>query len=288
MSNELTTLPSSPAALHRAMAQMPAVLATLDRFEAQIFQASTSKTFAEYGFGELIQDFSQTLDKVYADICYTEKGNRKDFILRLIDIVKKYYPELTMRDFRLAFELTITGDLDPYFPKNRDGSADRNHYQQFGTEYVCKVLNAYKQRRAEVLAKANDALPAKSNRDPQREAENAKIIRENLLAAYEYYKENSRLLEMSPIAEMLYHEALAGIGLAKHIEVTPAEQQAVLNRAVMRFAWKGYTADAARLKKKGIEAEEIQHDAFSLARRKALRAAFQYIKENDINLSELL
>lgn len=50
------------------------------------------------------------------------------------------------------------------------GQPDRNHYQQFNADYICKILNAYKGRRAWVLKKANEAVPKEEPKpNPERE-----------------------------------------------------------------------------------------------------------------------
>lgn len=88
--------------------------------------------------------------------------NRDDWTYictRLLDLLKRYYSQLTLSEVKLAFELLITGELDDYLPKDRDGNAERKHYQQFNADYFAKVLNAYRRKQNGVIHKAYKALP---------------------------------------------------------------------------------------------------------------------------------
>lgn len=53
--------------------------------------------------------------------------NRDDWTYictRLLDLLKRYYSQLTLSEVKLAFELLITGELDDYLP--RIGTATPN------------------------------------------------------------------------------------------------------------------------------------------------------------------
>ena len=153
--------PKSAVVVRREMAKIPAVMDALGPVERSVFLASTDKTIAEYDANELSIELAKALKWIAKDVGYraTDESERGYLVVRVAEILKRYYDGLTMRDFKMAFEMSITGELDDYLPKNRDGQADRGHYQQFNAEYVCKILNAYKYRRAAVLKKANDAMP---------------------------------------------------------------------------------------------------------------------------------
>lgn len=72
---------------------------------------------------------------------------------RFMDILKKYYSGFTLDEVRSAFELALVGELDAYLPKGKNGEADKNHYQVFSVEFICKILNAYKTYKGKVWGK---------------------------------------------------------------------------------------------------------------------------------------
>ena len=292
MANDVTIYrPKTAVEIRREMVGVPAVMSALDPLEKAVFLASTAKTFAEYDVKELSVELAKALKFIFKDIGY-RNGDESEMgylIVRVVEILKRYYGVLTLKDFRMAFEMSITGELDDFLPKGRDGQADRGHYQQFNAEYVCKILNAYKGRRAWILKKANDARPV-----PERtiDAEEMQCYRDatkkDCIAAFEFFKENGRLPEMSPIAEMLYYNELADAGLATEIVVTVDEQKAIFARTINDFSRRGMVGDVRRLKQAGPDAPELQPGAFTLSRRKALIETFAKMKANGITLTDYI
>lgn len=289
MANELTTIKQTPVAVRQTMAQNPAVMAALDETERRVFLASTDVPFREFPPKQLAANLIRFLPKLYKDIGIRYDGDNNALVTRLLEVLPRYYATLSLKDFFIAFELTIVGELDAYFPKNRDGSADRGHYQQFTTEYVCKILNAYKQYRAVVLSKACDALPAKAEpRNPEQEEKAERFTKEGLIAAFRHFKEHGSLPHLSPAAEMLYHRELAAAGLATDVEVTEAEQKEIYHRTLNALARSGNIGDFNDLKQEGHTAESIQFGAYGIARRKAIRDAFARLVEQKINITDYI
>lgn len=282
----------SAVMIRRDMAKVPAVMGVLEPVEKAVFLASTAKTIAEHTPVELTVELTTTLKWICKDVGYraTDESDRQYLIVRTAEILKRYYPTFTLKDFRMAFEMSLTGELDEYLPKGRDGQADRGHYQQFNAEYVCKILNAYKYRRAAVLKKAMDAMPpelkSKISSDEITRLQNQ--TKRELVQAFEYFKENGRLPDISPIAEMLYYQLLSKAGLAPEISVTIDEQKAIYYRMINLYARKGMVSDIRRLEKAGTDAPELQHGAFTMARRKALKAAFAKIVADGIVITNYI
>ena len=273
------------------MAGVPAIMSVLDPLEKAVFLASTAKPFAEYDAKELSVELAKALKFIFKDIGYRNGDDSETgyLIVRIVEILKRYYGTLTIKDFRMAFEMTITGQLDDFLPKGRDGQADRGHYQQFNADYVCKILNAYKGRRAWILKKANDARPV-----PERTVDVEEMqcyrdaMKKDCIAAFEFYKETGRMPEISPIAEMLYYNELADAGLAKEIVVTVDEQKAILARTLNHFSRRGMVGDVRRLQQAGPDAPELQPGAFTLSRRKALHETFAKMKADGITLTDYI
>lgn len=284
--------PKSAVVVRREMAKIPAVMDALGPVERSVFLASTDKTISEYDANELSIELAKALKWIAKDVGYraTDESERGYLVVRVAEILKRYYDGLTMRDFKMAFEMSITGELDDYLPKGRDGQADRGHYQQFNAEYVCKILNAYKYRRAAVLKKANDAMPPEP--EPGISPELAKELRNrtkrDCIHAFELFKANGYLPVMSPIGEMLYYELLADAGLAPRIVVTIEEQKQIFQRTINQFARRGMVGDMRRLEQAGPDAPELQHGAFTIARRKALKAAFAKMAADGIIITDYI
>ena len=283
--------PKSAIELRREMAAIPAVIDALQPVERSVFLASTDKPFSEYESRELAGELAKALKFIAKDVGVREldESERGYLIVRVCEILKRYYAWLTMRDFRMAFEMSITGELDEYLPKGRDGHADRGHYQQFNAEYICKIMTAYKHKRADVIKKANDAMPSPENKLTEQQIKDLRRgTKQNCVNAFEFYKKNGRLPDMSPIAEMLYYEVLSECGLAKEIEVTIEEQRQILERTIHRYASRGMVGDVNRLQQAGTDAKELQFGAYKLARRKALIAVFEKMLADNIVLTDYI
>lgn len=293
METGVTIYTNKPAVVvRREMAKVPAVMNALGPIDRSVFLASTAKTIGEYNAVELAEELGKALKFIAKDVGYreTDESERGYLVVRVCEILKRYYSNLTLRDFRMAFEMSITGELDEYLPRGRDGQADRGHYQQFNAEYVCKILNAYKLRRASVLKRAYDAMPQPEREmDPQQAIELRNHTKRDCINAYEYFKEHKQLSpDISPIGEMLYYQLLADVGLAREIVVTVDEQKVILQRMINQLAAKGMVGDMRRLKDAGTDAPDIQHGAFTLARKKALKAAFERMVADGIEITDYI
>ena len=291
MEQSLVIKRNFPISEYRALIKRPEVVGILTPVERAILLSASDKTIAEYTGSELSYELRDTLQWIAKDIGYrvSDQGDWQYLVVRTAEILKRYYPGLTLKDFRMAFEMSITGELDDFLPKGRDGQPDRNHYQQFNADYICKILNAYKQRRSGVLRKAREAVPQpEPGRDYESERKYHKMACEDLLNVAEYYRQFRKLPEISPIAEMLYYNILAGVGIAPKIEITEQEQRYAFQQALGYYSRKGLIGDMNRLKSEGITSEELKHDAFRISRRKALAEALEKVCQEGINLSELI
>lgn len=264
-------------ALRRKMTANADVMAALEPVERAVFLASVDKSFGEMTGNEIAVEIAKAVKFISKDVGYkcVDDAEMGYTIVRVAEIVKRYYPMLTLRDFRMAFEMTIAGGLDEYLPKGRDGQPDRGHYQQFNAEYVCKVLNAYRMRRAAIIRKANDALPAVQQApEPEQIREYRNRVRGDLIMAFHSYRDTGKMGGWTETMMMLFHEELASVGLADEIIVTPDEQRAILDATINRYMRMGNKMDVQRLQVAGLNAREIQFDSFVLARKKAVEKTF--------------
>lgn len=291
--NQIAVRPVQKTAvmIRREMVKIPAVMDALGPVERAVFLASTDKTIAEYDAAGLAAELATALKWICKDVGYRspDESDRQYLVIRTAEILKRYYAGLSLKDFRMAFEMSLTGELDDFLPRGRDGQPDRNHYQQFNAEYVCKILNAYKGRRAWVLRKANEAVPKEEPKpNPERERYYRNQTRRDCINAFESFKETGRMPEISPIAEMLYYDELAAAGLADKIEITLADQKEIWQRTINDYARRGYVGDVRRLKESGTDDPELEHGSFVLARRKALSATFRRMAEQGITITDYI
>lgn len=279
---EALTVKKSPVQIRREMIQSPGVLGALEPIERAVFLASTAKTIAEYNAAELSSELAVALKGICKDVGYRspDESDCQYLIIRTAVILKRYYSGLTLKDFRMAFEMCVAGELDEFLPKGRDGQPDRGHYQQFNAEYVCKVLNAYKGRRGWVLKKAYEAVPKKQVESDKDMSE----TRRALVKAYDGYRVTGEFPKLSPIAEMLYYDILVEVGLAPALEVTDGDCENVLKRAVAWHLANGNFGAAKRMREAGTGNEDVRFDAYVTKRRKALRDVFGKMITNNIDL----
>lgn len=286
----VATAKKSLVQIRREMVGDPVVMGALDPVERAVFLASSAKTFGEYGPEELTAELSRALVWICKDVGYraTDESERQYLVIRTVEILKRYYATMTLKDFRMAFEMSITGQLDDYLPRTRDGRADRGHYQQFNAEYICKILDAYKARRGAVLKKAFEAVePTEQANAPVDKSAYRKEAIADLFAAFDEYRETG-VLKASAVAELVFYNILSEYGLATPITVTIEDQKQVWQRAVNDYARRGYVGDVNRLKSAGIDAPELQHGSFVLARHRAIKALFRGIIEQGKTIQEFV
>lgn len=286
----VATVKKSPVEIRREMVGNPAVMGALDPVERAVFLASSAKTIAEYQPAELTSELATALKWICKDVGFraTDESERQYLVIRTVELLKRYYATITLKDFRMAFEMSITGQLDDYLPRTRDGRADRGHYQQFNAEYVCKILDAYKARRGAVLKKAFEAVepteqaPAHVDKLAYRKEAIA-----DLFAAFDEFR-GTGVLNTSAVAELVFYNILTEYGLAAPITVTVEDQKQIWQRTINDYARRGYVGDVNRLKTVGIAAPELEHGSFVLARHRALKAVFRGIIEQGKNITDYI
>ena len=286
----VVTAKKSLVEIRRQMVGDPAVMGALDPVERAVFLASSATTVAEYDPKQLTAELSVALKWICKDVGFraTDESERQYLVIRTTEILKRYYPTITLKDFRMAFEMSITGQLDDYLPKTRDGRADRGHYQQFNAEYVCKILDAYKARRGAVLKKAFEAVEKPETKtETISKAEYRKEAINDLYEAFDEYKATG-MLSASSVAELVFYNILAEYGLAVPVTVTVEDQKQVWQRTVNDYARRERMGDVNRLKANGINDPELEHGAFLLARHKAIKAVFRRLIEQGKNIDDYI
>ena len=264
--------------IRRQMLQLPEVAKSLSGVEKYIFAASTKMQIADIDDGTLIDKTGQMFRFIAMDVGYIIPTNPEDWAYictRLLDILKKYYSQMTLADIKLAFELATTGELDDYLPKDSQGNPDKKHYQQFNADYFAKILNAYRRKQNGVIHKAYKALPEpKKELTPQqiRQFEIQRQWRNRYI--FLCYKYTGKLI-LGLTDDMFLYEWLQMCGLADDVQVKEDDRKEAFARYMQRVA-RGminqYTAFQVR--RKGTESPEIDFTAFEVARKKEIIKAF--------------
>lgn len=89
---------------------------------------------------------------------FTKESNPYEY-KRLLGVIRTHYKDLTLSEIKKAFELSLLGELDTFFQKDKNGFPDKNHYQSFNLDYFMKIMGAYKKRKRETWSKAHKLLP---------------------------------------------------------------------------------------------------------------------------------
>lgn len=268
--------------LRKQLAKNPEALKALEPVEKVVYMAATDRPIGTYESVELAKTLCDALVWIAKDIGLRnlETKEIQYLTVRISEILKRYYPELSFRDFRMAFEMCVVGQLDDYFPKNKDGSPDKNHYQQFNAEYICRVLNAYKDKRTEVLRKVQPptTVPLLTS-DQQAYLENKG--KQKLLKAYSHFLETGEM-KISIIEEILFYDLLSEVRLVERVELSLEEQKSLIEQAIADMSAKG--ASIGDIRRFRNNQTEQQNRVFRLARRKAIEQTFINLKNQSKNL----
>lgn len=308
VNNELQTLPEkrqSAAVLlysgkakaieiRRAMVELPEVAKALSPVEKYVFAASTKTQICEIDDETLVAKTAQMFRFIAKDVGYIiptgdDAADWAYTCTRLLDLLKRYYSQLTLSEVKLSFELLITGELDEYLPKDRDGNAERKHYQQFNADYFAKVLNAYRHKQNRVIGKAYTALP-----EPKREIseEQKKQYRNDITKRcreiFLRYKYTGQMV-FGMADEMFVYDWLLSYGLADKVQETEDDRKEAFARYMARVA-RGFVNEftAYHVRKQGTASPEIDFTAYEVARKKEIKQAFDRIIEDELPIDNYI
>lgn len=279
--------------VRRAMVELPEVAKALTPVEKYIFVASTKKQIAEIDDETLIAKTGQMFRFIAMDVGFIiPTENRDDWTYictRLLDLLKRYYSQLTLSEVKLAFELLITGELDDYLPKDRDGNAERKHYQQFNADYFAKILNAYRRKQNGVIAKAYKALPEpKKELTPEQKRYYHNDTESRNRLAFLQYKYTGRV-DFGIAGEMFVYNWLLAVGLADEVKETEDDRREALGRFLAGAA-RGFVNEFTvyHVRKDGTKSKEIDYTAFEVARRKEIIKAFDRMIADELQVDDYL
>lgn len=278
--------------IRRQMVQLPDIAKALTPVEKYIFAASTKTQISEMDDGVLVSKTAQMFRFIAMDVGYIIPQNENDWAYiqtRLVDILKRYYSNLTLAGIKLAFELATTGELDEYLPRDSQGNPDKKHYQQFNADYFAKILGAYRKKQNEVIGKAYNALPEPKREmtpEQKRYYHNRRESRNRMI--FLRYKYTGKIsFEFGD--EMFVYEWLIKFGFADEVEATEDDRKQAFAKYMHRAAIgmvNQYTAFNVR--KKGIDSPEIDFTAYEVARKKEIIRAFDRMIAEEIQIDNYL
>lgn len=281
---------SNAIAVRRAMLSMPAVMESLDTIEKAVFVATTDKPFEEYSDNELVIAFSGSLKWIAKDIGLrdTESQDFKASIVRISQITKRYYPTLTIKDIKMAFELTVTGELNDYYPKDRNGNPDKDHYQNFNAEYFCKVVNAYRAKRASVIRKANEQIEKPVLIEEKQPEKWREETQKELIQTIDDFARTGQInVPLDASVDLMYRE-LVKLGFAEPVEITANDQNYCYRQLMADLIKNSESYKMAELQKRGTDAEEIQRPAYYRCVRRQFKDAIENIILNEVNIKDYI
>lgn len=278
--------------VRRAMVELPEVAKSLSGVEKYIFAASTKMQIADIDDDTLIAKTGQMFRFIAMDVGYIIPTNSEDWAYictRLLDILKKYYSQMTLADIKLAFELATTGELDDYLPKDSQGNPDKKHYQQFNADYFAKILNAYRRKQNGVIHKAYKAVPEPKKEltpEEKRYYHNQSVAR--CREVFLQYKYTGRFV-LGVTDGMLIYDWLRKLGFANEVAGTEDDRKQALARYMQRVA-RGFVNkyEAFHVKRKGTDAPELDFTAYEIARDKEIKRAFDRMIADELQIDNYL
>lgn len=278
--------------VRRAMVELPEVAKALTPVEKYIFVASTKKQIAEIDDETLIAKTGQMFRFIAMDVGYIIPTNSEDWAYictRLLDILKKYYSQMTLADIKLAFELATTGELDDYLPKDNQGNPDKKHYQQFNADYFAKILNAYRRKQNGVIHKAYKAVPEPKKEltpEEKRYYHNQSVAR--CREVFLQYKYTGRFV-LGVTDGMLIYDWLRKLGFANEVAGTEDDRKQALARYMQRVA-RGFVNkyEAFHVQRKGTDAPELDFTAYEIARNKEIKRTFDRMIADELQIDNYL
>lgn len=161
---QLFELSENPLIRNRQlMLQVPEVKSKLSKIESLVTESSTKMMFREVPQAKRMDLVASIVENTCKDLGIvkwnTDKEKTQYTLTRFMQVIDRYYSDLSFSSIKLAFELLATGNLDEYLPKDKNGNPDKNHYGEFSFEFYSRILNAFKKKNSDVWAKVRLSLP---------------------------------------------------------------------------------------------------------------------------------
>ena len=256
------------------------LISKLSPIDRDILLASTRTCISEMGDKEIVDKLSIIADIIRRDIGIKNIDTYE--ITRFCEILKTYYSSLTLSEVKMAFELSMTGKLDEYLPKDRYGNPDNNHYQSFSALYVTKILNAYIKRKSDAEFNVRKNVKVEHEVSHAQKDYYAKACNNKLYIEFLRYKYTGKI-NWSDVNDFLIYQKLTEIGYDEPVKVTQEDMEQAVKRLLMK-GQKGvinkFVTDCVRALQ--TKHQDVPGEAFFIARRKAIIRSFDNMIKNEI------
>lgn len=300
MANDITIIGSALIPQHkkaidnrRAIAPYIERIGNLTKAEQSIYQASARKQIGEMRPEEVAEALRKMLPLIAIDIGYNIPQDRKEWQYtqtRIFSILQTYYSQISLQDFKLAFELASVGQLDEYLPKDAKGNPDAKHYQKFNADYIGKILKAYQRKQIEIETKVNDALsnaPKAVQLLANEKEEGRKFMTEKRIAIFLEYKYRGKLAN-DPTGLAIVWEWLRTQGYADEAKPTESERQKAYNDYRHRYAMGRVNVyKASFVLREGIYSSDLDYASNLLAQKREIKATFDRMIKEEIQIKEI-
>lgn len=252
--------------------------AKLNGVDGLILAAAKNTTIGEMQPTEVAAAVNQCFRFISIDVGYKRPADDAEWqyiVVRLADVLKRHFYDLTIEDVKTAFELLTVGDLDNYLPTNGSGEPDRSHYQNLNAEYLCKVLRAYKKRRDVAYTNIKAAQPKTQKVLPPTPT---KTPAEKTRECYDTYKATGNLIFKIPPDDVTIANFLMEKGLMAAVEIKDEDKEKAFALYKAECNLGRHNDYAARwIIRAGKSARELQPKAYKLALSRCIKAAFDKI-----------
>lgn len=268
------------------MITVPEVIQALTPIERRMFEASIKTPIADFSDEELTHKVGLIAKYIARDAGIKSVDDYE--VARFMTVLKLYYSLFSLQEIRMAFEFAMTGELDEFLPRDKDGNPDKNHYQTFNIEYITKILNAYKKRRRETEHKAYTALPQpKSQISPETRVYYRREMKRTVIVSFLAYKYRGKLPDN--VNSFLIYAEIERLGLAEPIQVTEADKK----EAVARLLRKAHTGVIKEFVAECIRHLQTKHsdvisEAGLIAKEKALIKSFEVMAKEEIQITDYI
>nr|DAV45527.1 MAG TPA: hypothetical protein [Caudoviricetes sp.] len=277
--------------VRRALAELPETFSGLSEQEREIFSASVKKQIGEYDNALELTAYVKPLFKYIAkDVGYTIPSKEEEWKYiqtRILDILRKYFANLTLNDIKLAFELTAIGELDVFLPKNKDGKADRGHYQNFNAEYFAKILHAYQEKQGCVFEKVFKNTSTIAIADNSAKVAQNKF-RRLLVYAFYHYKYRGYMLDLSAPQQIMLYSILHNLGFITAVlsDDDLKRSMAEVRKQIAMNIIKPFQAGI--IKARGVEHDAVKAGAVKFAQYRAIVECFDELLSNEIQINDYI
>ena len=268
------------------MITVPEVIQALTPIERRMFEASIKTPVADFSDEELTHKVGLIAKYIARDAGIKSVDDYE--IARFMTVLKLYYSLFSLQEIRIAFELSMAGELDEFLPRDKYGNPDKNHYQTFNIEYITKILNAYKKRRQETEYKAYTALPQpESQISPETRAYYRREMKRTVIVSFLAYKYRGKLPDN--VNSFLIYTEIERLGLAEPIQVTEADKKEAVAR-LLRKAHIGLINEfmAQCIRYQQTKHSEVISEAKLIAEEKALIKSFEVMAKEEIQITDYI